>query len=475
MLCFRNISSLDGRLFRTAVENILMHTGIIESERGMNVSYGDGLPDGKSKGIFIQRDKNLEIGIIKSMEMHEGFFAPNCIAPTAGDKPLGVFFVKRGDSYVMRFDVISYMNSAVYNEMSFETEEQFKTFLEYQKRPFSEHLLLNLKNDIMLISERENAPFAEADGEETPLFLPTFDYDRIRLFRRDKDIAYGFMRLAGSRGFPQRYTELRKRLNADPWDRQAEVNGMLKEKHYCSMHFAFMSRSDRFTRRYSVKDAERIKDEAPEESFGIHLSYESGHDLCRAKKELERAERIGLEEKYTRYHYLFPINRKNALFLCENKVKADFSAGLRGRVGFQSGFCKPYFLGVGSTLEIPSCAMDSAVVQERKRKGFDLKKIADEVRSVGGIMSTIYHPSSLDENTFPEYRGILDEMMRCGEGMASSGIKNIMERYTAKPKIGFERHGIRVDRDSKKDIRLYIGGKKEVLKRNESVEIKEER
>ncbi|HAV92916.1 TPA: hypothetical protein DCW38_07045 [candidate division WOR-3 bacterium] len=157
----------------------------------------------------------------------------------------------------------------------------------------------------------------------------------------------------------------------------------------------------------------------------------------------------------------------------EMKIEADFSVGMRGKIGFSNGFSKPYRLISGGPLEFPASFMDSAMVSEKKNENYPPEIIAEEIKNTSGVMTTIFHPSSLDRNTFCEYDGMLEEMISLSKinGMKNMCIKDMAEEFSGYPVLKGEGNILCLDKSCKTDIRLYCKEGIKMLKPDENFKI----
>ncbi|MGE3062363.1 MAG: hypothetical protein AB7T10_01860 [bacterium] len=475
MIFLKNSTELEADLFLVAAENIYLHSGILESGRGTKVEYIGSLEEAEKPGIYILRDDNLASGFIKSMSKCDEYFIPNENIPSGFQTDETSLFCEKDGIYLLKFDLIFMMLSLMFNKVRFDKREDFVSFGRYQRIPFMEHLLLKLKDDLKMLSVKNKSIFAETSYDAAPHFLPTFDFDRIHYYSSLKDIVYTALSALGAKGKAKTYMEARRAERKDPWERGEEIKNLLEKNKLKGAYFAFVSERDKFAVRYSLKDARAIKENSPENTaFGIHLSYESASEIGRARKEIEKGRKINDGKMYTRFHYLYHINERISEMMNEENVSADFSEGMRGRIGFSNGFCAPYRLKSQGTVEIPVSAMDSAMVLESKKECYSLLKIAEEVARVNGVFATIYHPSSMDRRTFPEYDGIIEAMIEAGRGMENKSMEDILEHYMTRPVFLYEDKIFSVDNNSKKNIKLYLNDNKILLKKGESITIKEE-
>ncbi|MDD3802876.1 MAG: hypothetical protein PHW02_00625 [bacterium] len=476
MIYFNNLTDLDLKRLLAPSENIFLHTGMLQSERGVRIDYINKASEIIQPGIYILRDLSLENGLIKSMERREKYFIPNPVSMNDFINCKDSLFLEKNGAFVLKFDLIALMAAEMYNKVKFDSKRNYEDYLAYQRFPFMEHILGKFKEDLKKIILSSGKAFLEEDRKENAFFLPTFDFDRIRYFSVLKDILYKIPLGGPLKRRRITYNESRRLNKHDPWERGREIAEISKARNIDGVFFAFVSSKDKFARRYKLKEALNIKKTIPENSsFGVHISYESATDFKRAKCEIERFKKISKEPLYSRFHYLFPINEKTSAMLSSENIRADFSAGMRGRIGFLNGFCKPYRLAYESTMEIPVSAMDSALVIEKKKENYPLKNIADEVSLLGGVFSIIFHPSSLDKNTFPEYESVLETMLSAGEKMKNTTVENILNHMTAKPEFFIEGEILTVDKSSKKNIKVYRGTKDFIVKSGEKANLKEEK
>ena len=455
MISFINSTKLEKLKFDTVVENIFLHTCLIQSEYGTILNYIEKIEDIEKGGIYIIEDKKLSDGIITEMKSREKYFIPNEIFQSeANEKNL---FIEKDGAFICSFDLISFIKCLVYNKVSLHNKNLFLKYQNYQRFPFAEYLLEKFASDLKNIIIEKKLEYAEKQLNKNSYFLPTFDYDRIKYFKTKKDIFYPILDILYHPDYTKKYIHLRKKLKKDPWDRKKEIACVLKSKGLFGLHFVFVEGRDIFTSRYSMKEAREIISQISEGSnAGVHLTYESSYSRHAMNRQIAKFKSFEKKNVYSRFHYLHPMNEKIIAVFSNNNIIADFSVGLRQRIGFANGFSKPYRLFPNGTLEFPVIMMDSAIVSERKKENYPMKKIFEEVKLMGGVMSTIFHPSSLDENTYPEYEGILSEMISLAEKykFENSRIESLTKLFSKKVLKKEDEH-LLLDKDGKSDIKLY--------------------
>ena len=477
MLFFTNSTNLPKEKFDTVIENIFLHTNLIECESGAQIKYIENITKIDSKGFYIIQDKEMLKGRINSISCEVKYFIPNEIKYEDFRKTENKLFTEKDGVYILSFDIISFILALIYNNISLSNKENYQKYQSFQRVPFAEYILLDFTSELKKIIIKEKYIYAEQIKENESYFLPTFDYDRIRYFKRRKDIIYFIKKAIFRDTKAEKYLHLRKILKSDPWNKAKDINGLMKEKNLHSMHFVFVENRDIFASRYSLREAKNIiKGLNKTSASGVHLTYESAQSERTVKKQIKRFNSINEKAEYSRFHYLYPINERVAKILCSSNLKADFSVGMRGRMGFINGFSKPYRLFNKGTLEFPVVFMDSAIVADRKRENCSIEKIADEVNLTNGVMTIIFHPSSLDKNTYPEYAGILDEMILLSEKirMRNISIESLMEYFSKKIILKKENGYLVLNKNIKASIKLYIENREFMMNYGERIKLNEE-
>jgi hypothetical protein len=143
---------------------------------------------------------------------------------------------------------------------------------------------------------------------------------------------------------------------------------------------------------------------------GLHPSFYTSHDASRLKTEIIRLKNIlSGEITASRYHYVtirFPDSYR---ILTGAGITEDYSMGYPDEPGFRAGIARPYlFYDVVSDKTtnlhiVPFQVMDGTIY---RYKGLDPAKskdliagLIDETRKVGGLFVSIWHNTSLLDNS----------------------------------------------------------------------------
>lgn len=153
---------------------------------------------------------------------------------------------------------------------------------------------------------------------------------------------------------------------------------------------------------------------AAEFPVGLHSSFYAAADYSLIESELTRLKSIVSKEIISsRFHYLRLFTPSSYLHLSRAGITEDYSMGYANEPGFRAGIARPYhFYNVkddcltGLTI-IPFQVMDVTLYQYKK---LDLEssldtiiKLISETRSVGGLFTSIWHNTSLQES--PDWKG----------------------------------------------------------------------
>jgi hypothetical protein len=147
---------------------------------------------------------------------------------------------------------------------------------------------------------------------------------------------------------------------------------------------------------------------------GVHPSFSASVNLQVLKKEIERLKSITESDTIlSRFHYIrlsMPLSYK---ILMMAGIKEDYSMGYPEETGFRAGIARPYFFydmadDRATDLKIvPFQVMDVTLYKyknlDQKSSLETLRRLIMETRNVGGQFVTVWHNTSLIDNT--EFRG----------------------------------------------------------------------
>jgi hypothetical protein len=143
---------------------------------------------------------------------------------------------------------------------------------------------------------------------------------------------------------------------------------------------------------------------------GLHPSYFAYLDSPKLKIEKTRLHKIISKDiSSSRFHYLrikFPESFRN---LIHEGFKEDYSIGYHDEPGFRAGIARPFnFYDLGEEKEtditiIPFQVMDGTLSQYKNMTPEEarsvIQKIIEETRKAGGLFVSIWHNTSLLDNT----------------------------------------------------------------------------
>jgi len=144
--------------------------------------------------------------------------------------------------------------------------------------------------------------------------------------------------------------------------------------------------------------------------IGLHASWESGEHLEELKRQKEQVESaLDAEIVSIRHHHLHFDIRRTPLLQWEAGFRYDSSLGFNDNIGFRNGTSHPWFLpgpNAGrdsSVIELPLVIQDKGLleslclgVEECALEWTEL--LAERVRSVGGVLTLLWHPRILQEH-----------------------------------------------------------------------------
>lgn len=142
--------------------------------------------------------------------------------------------------------------------------------------------------------------------------------------------------------------------------------------------------------------------------LGLHASYASHDDPGRLAVERERlSSLLHRATVRNRFHFLRMSLPESYNALMENGILHDYTMGYADEPGFRAGTGTPYpFFDLDSDSETsllvhPFVVMDSTLYYYKKKSCDDAEKVyvqmLDELRSVGGVCSMLWHNQSLSE------------------------------------------------------------------------------
>lgn len=159
--------------------------------------------------------------------------------------------------------------------------------------------------------------------------------------------------------------------------------------------------------------------------IGLHpswWSYDNHEIMSRQKDQLEQV--LKKDILSVRQHFLHYDIRITPMIQEQAGFKYDSSLGFNNEVGFRFGTSYPWKVKAGSRnsptgiLEIPLVVQDMAMMNPKKGLMWkpeeayqETLKIAHKVREVGGVLTLLWHPDTLDRpHVVQVYRDLLQEL-----------------------------------------------------------------
>ncbi|HAF08389.1 MAG: hypothetical protein QME48_01560 [bacterium] len=416
MLSFDDRRKVKKENFETLKKNFLLACCTVELPQSKNrIIYTDSIEKVEKNVVYILEDKKLYDGFIDRIDNIEGNSIINKIELDLKDYDSKLFYY-HADSIVLKFDPFALIYSSIFKEFQFKDREIFSSVKELREKSFVEKILIDVGKTLKEFFLKRNGFYIEVERKE-PLFLLTFDIDRVKYFGWKKDIYYNLKNILIKDKISTKYLDLKKIYrDRDPWDRIDQIVEILKDNRLQGNFYIFSKKRDIFTSRYDHKVSKSLHAKLEQNyNVGLHLSFESFSDEGMLKMEIEKFKSITKKEIIdVRFHFLNRLNEKHVKIFKDMNVRTDSSIGDRKKTSFLTGFSNPFFLDE-NILELPVISMDSALnLEEMKGEKYDkvIDEILKEVENVKGVFNFIFHPSSLDDNTYPGYSKYLFEVIR---------------------------------------------------------------
>jgi len=308
----------------------------------------------------------------------------------------------------------------------------------FLKKPLINYWLQQLKSQILL--KFPDYTFKESRFQ----FLPTYDIDMAWSYRHK-----GFLRNSANVVLDLltiRFREVAHRLKVlsgmqkDPFD----VFEWLDELHEIGelnpLYFFLVAESvSKFDKNISPKHPAMrsvIERHSKKYSIGLHPSYRSNEDenvLISEKGILSEIIREDIQS--SRQHYLKMNLPETYRRLLSAGIRKDFTMGYAGSNGFRASVASSFFWydlkneKETDLLITPFCFMEATSVFYKKdtpeQALVELKQLYDEVKTVNGIFSTIWHNNSLtDEDIFKGWKEAYDRLIVYHTSGSNGGIAN---------------------------------------------------
>ncbi len=339
---------------------------------------------------------------------------------------------KRNDAYILGFDIINQINEIIFSDLYYIKEYIFDF-------AFTEHVISLFKKAYIFYSKEKNLDItlvSDAPNGFNGYFLPSFDVDRLQYYSGIKTIFYIFLKIIGlKKGLTRKYFELKKIYKQDPWNNLIKINEILKSENLRTLFFFLTIKKDRFARRYKP---ELIKRESiilkEDHQIGIHLSYESGIDRNKIRKEITVFNHQTKKCTLARYHYLHIPDINDYREMEKKGILIDSSVGFTDRCGFKKGFSKPYKIPTTHITEIPVICMDSAFFIAKMKKQNTFENTINEIIKTGGFFTFIFHQSCYNKETFPGFREFFKAMisLRKEKKLYNSDVFKMIEQFNTR-------------------------------------------
>lgn len=343
------------------------------------------------------------------------------------------FFQNDSDTGFDIFAAVFYLLSR-YEEYLPHTKDQFGRYA-YQnaiahRQEFLTKPLVNIwLQDLQAILKKKFPSFQTKPNQFT--FLPSYDVDMAWSFRHK-----GFYRTAGNllkdlaffryKNFFRRIRVIRGR-EKDPFQNFDWLN-TLHEKHRIRPFYFFIvaekvSGKDKNNSPHLPEMKALIRKHAVLYPVGLHPSWQSNSYPQVLKREKTILENItGTEITSSRQHYIKMEIPTTYRHLLKAGIRSDYSMGYPGINGFRASVASPfnwYDLEAEAETNLtvfPFCFMDvNAMVfqkQTPQEAYADIMKLYNEVRSVNGFFSMIWHNISLSEEPeFIEWRKMYEALI----------------------------------------------------------------
>jgi hypothetical protein len=262
-------------------------------------------------------------------------------------------------------------------------------------------------------------------------FTPTIDIDNAFAYKHK-----GFVRITSSllaRLFSLEFKKFKNRLSVhagykkDPYDSYQTQFQIHKKYNVKPLYFILLGDYSKFDRNISPNNKsfiDLVKSLDKNGKIGIHPSYKSNKSEALLVKEKGRLEGIvNAPISRSRQHYIkleIPCTYRN---LIKIGVKEDYSMGYPTKTGFRASTCIPfYFFDVEENIQkdlkiYPFVAMDSTLKHYHKFRSKEvvsyLRPIVEEVKTVGGNFTFIFHNESIgNERNWKNWGDIYEKVIK---------------------------------------------------------------
>lgn len=216
--------------------------------------------------------------------------------------------------------------------------------------------------------------------------------------------------------FKERMSTLSRRRD-DPYFSFNYLTDCIDQHNKEAIFFIHKGKYGKFDRKTiypSQRYREIIKSLSETYKTGIHPSYKAAFDELKIKEEIGKLRNItGDEVMSSRFHFLRMSLPESYRMLERLGIREDYTMLYASTIGFRAGTSVPFqFYDIENekilNLTIhPTCLMDTTMKSHMKMSIKEaiaaIQKIKEEVHDLGGDFVTLFHNSSLGEDT--EWKG----------------------------------------------------------------------
>jgi len=262
-------------------------------------------------------------------------------------------------------------------------------------------------------------------------FLTTYDIDEAYSYKHKQwwRTIGGFLKSIGK----GQWSLIRQRSNVlrgilkDPYDAYEWMDELHHQYDLKPIYFFLIAgRTGKYDKNILPSEKamqDLINEHSQLYSIGIHPSWQSGDDIEKLKHEISRLGQITDKPiRSSRQHYIRLTLPATYRRLIDAGIKSDFSMGYGSINGFRASVASPFYWydlekeKQTQLLLCPFCFMDANSFYEQK---FSAAQSLEEmlhyynvVRSVNGIMTTIWHNSFLGTSkTFEGWREVYKQFI----------------------------------------------------------------
>lgn len=276
------------------------------------------------------------------------------------------------------------------------------------------------------------------DAVRAPVLVLSHDVDMLRGDDRWTQMARVYRGFAPlMRGRPLDTRSLRAiRANAErPWewylhdiDRMVQLES---EYGFRSAFYILNGTAGRYGARYGERETRAALDHIPSGwPVGMHYNYDTLLDAERFSHQRSELSAVaGQAPNIGRAHYLRFDPCRSLRFLDQMGMAVDETLGYPDAIGYRAGIAGPYRpwdarkRASMTMLEVPLAIMDGALDTEWGDRSVDVfVEMLDHVRCVGGAISLLTHPGTIDNPERPGMRGVYARLLSAGADAGARGV-----------------------------------------------------